>query len=404
MTTPSIDDFDLRALPRSFYDDPYPTYAALRSASPVHRLPDGSYFLTRYADLEHVYRDTTMFSSDKKVEFRPKFGDSLLYEHHTTSLVFNDPPLHTRVRKIIAGALTPRAIAAMEPGLQGVVDRLLDKIEARGSVDLIAEFAAVIPVEIIGNLLGVPHDEREPLRGWSLAILSALEPAPSPAVLQIGNQAVRDFLVYLKGLVADRRRHPGESANDVLTRLLGPEHDAAQLTETELLQNCIFILNAGHETTTNLIGNGLQLLIDWPDQRRALLENPQLITTAIEEFLRFESSNQLGNRRTTAATRVGGHDLAPGTLLNLCIGAANRDPEKFEAPERLDLARQPNRHLAFGSGPHLCIGVNLARLEGRVAIGRFLSRFPRYRPAGPPVRGGRARFRGFLSQPINVGG
>ncbi len=398
----NIEDFDLRALPRSFYDDPYPTYAALRSASPVHRLPDGSLFLTRYADLEHVYRDTTTFSSDKKIEFLPKFGDSPLYEHHTSSLVFNDPPLHTRVRKIIAGALTPRAIAAMEPGLNALVDGLLDRMESKRSVDLITEFAAVIPVEIIGNLLGVPHDEREPLRGWSLAILGALEPSPTPAMLQAGNQAVRDFLAYLKTLIAERRRHPGESGNDVLTRLLGQAHDAAQLTETELLQNCIFILNAGHETTTNLISNGLQLLLDWPDQRQALLENPQLLKTAIEEFLRFESSNQLGNRRTTVVTQLGGRDLPAGTQLNLCIGAANRDPEQFEVPERLNLARAPNRHLAFGSGAHLCIGVNLARLEGRVAVGRFVSRFPRYRPAGVPVRGGRARFRGFLSLPIEV--
>jgi cytochrome P450 len=398
----NIDDFDLRALPRTFYDDPYPTYAALRSASPVHRMPDGSLFLTRYADLEHVYRETTTFSSDKRIEFRPKFGDSPLYEHHTSSLVFNDPPLHTRVRKIIAGALTPRAIAAMEPGLHTLVDRLLDRIESKGSVDLISEFAAAIPVEIIGNLLGVPHDEREALRGWSLAILSALEPAPTPGMLQAGNQAVRDFLAYLTRLVADRRRHRGEYANDVLTRLLGEAHDAAQLTETELLQNCIFILNAGHETTTNLIGNGLQLLTDWPDQRQALLENPQLIKSAIEEFLRFESSNQLGNRRSTVATQLAGHDLPAGTQVNLCIGAANRDPEQFESPDRLDLARTPNRHLAFGTGAHLCIGVNLARLEGRVAIGRFLTRFPRYRPAGTPVRGGRARFRGFLSIPMEV--
>jgi cytochrome P450 len=398
----NIDDFDLRALPQSFYDDPYATYSALRSASPVHRLPDGSFFLTRYADLDHVYRDTTTFSSDKKVEFKPKFGDSPLYEHHTTSLVFNDPPLHTRVRKIIAGSLTPRAIADMEPGLIAVVDRLLDGIESKGSADLITEFAAVIPVEIIGNLLGVPHQERGPLRGWSLAILGALEPAPTPAMLQVGNQAVRDFIIYLKRLVADRRGNPGDPAQDVLTRLLSQEQDGMQLTETELLQNCIFILNAGHETTTNLISNGLQLLIEWPDQRRALLENPDLIKSAVEEFLRFESSNQLGNRRTTIDTQLGGLGLPAGTQLNLCIGAANRDPEQFEDPDRLDLARKPNRHLAFGSGPHQCVGVNLARLEGKVAISRFINRFPDYRPAGIAVRGARARFRGFKAIPIAV--
>jgi cytochrome P450 len=221
-------------------------------------------------------------------------------------------------------------------------------------------------------------------------------------MLETGNQAVRDFVLYLERLVADRRRHPGEAAKDVLTRLLGQDRDGEKLTEAELLQNCIFILNAGHETTTNLIGNGLQLLIEWPDQRCALLQNPELIKTAVEEFLRFESSNQLGNRRTTADTRLGGVDLPAGSQLNLCIGAANRDPEQFDAPDRLNIARAPNRHLAFASGAHLCIGVNLARLEGKVAIGRFVSRFPLYRPAGTALRGGRARFRGFSTIPVAV--
>jgi cytochrome P450 len=403
----TAEDFDLRMLPQSFYDDPYPVYALLRSVSPVHRLPDGSLFLTRYTDLERVYRDTATFSSDKKIEFKPKFGESPLYEHHTTSLVFNDPPLHTRVRKIIAGALTPRAIADMEPSLIAVIDRLLERIAAKGKVDLIAEFASAIPVEVIGNLLGVPHEERKPLRGWSLAILGALEPAPTPAMLQCGNQAVTDFVDYLKGLVADRRRNPGDPAKDVLTRLIGQSQDGAQdgsqLTATELLQNWIVILNAGHETTTNLISNGLQLLIEWPDQRRALLKDPALIGTAVEEFLRFESSNQLGNRRTSIDTQLGGVSLSAGTQLNLCIGAANRDPDQFADPDRLDLARKPNRHLAFGSGTHQCVGVNLARLEGRVAISRFIERFPHYRPSGAPVRGRRARFRGFVAIPIEVG-
>ncbi len=398
----NIDDFDLRSLPGSFYDDPYPTYAALRAVSPVHRLPDRSLFLTRYADLEHIYRDTRTFSSDKRIEFKPKFGDSPLYEHHTTSLVFNDPPLHTRVRKIVAGALTPRAVAEMEPGLLAAVDSLLDLIEGKVCADLIADFASVIPVEIIGNLLAIPHEQRQPLRAWSRAILGALEPAPTSAMIDAGNHAVLEFRAYLGGLVADRRRHPGDPARDVLTRLLEHAEDGSRLTETELLQNCIFILNAGHETTTNLIGNGLQLLIEWPAQRRSLLQSPDLIKTAVEEFLRFESSNQLGNRRTTVDTQLGGISVPAGTLLNLCIGAANRDPAQFEDPDELRLDRRPNRHLAFGSGPHLCLGVNLARLEAKVAISRFLDRFPHYRPTAPPVRGGRARFRGFLAIPIEI--
>jgi cytochrome P450 len=365
-------------------------------------MADGSYFLTRYRDLEAIYRDTATFSSDKKVEFKPKFGDSLLFEHHTTSLVFNDPPLHTRVRKIIAGALTPRAITDMEPALQKLVGHLLDQMEDKGEVDLIADFACAIPVEVIGNLLDVPHEEREPLRGWSLAILGALEPAISPEAFEAGNSAVREFLGYLQILVDARRARPGDPQKDVLTRLLGEERDGSRLTETELLQNCIFILNAGHETTTNLIGNACQLLVEWPGARELLISEPDHIKTAIEEFLRFESPNQLGNRRAVQEVELSGVTLPAGAQLTLCIGAANRDPEQFENPDTLDITRKPNRHLAFASGAHQCAGMNLARLEAKVAISSLLARFPAYSPAGTPVRGMRARFRGFASLPMRM--
>lgn len=396
----AVSDFDLRHLPASFYDDPYPTYRALRESSPVHHLPDGSWFLTRYADLDRIYRDTALFTSDKSIEFRPKFGDSLLYAHHTTSLVFNDAPYHTRVRRIIAGALTPRAIAAIEPDLTLLVDRLLDAMAARGSVDLIADFAAAIPIEVIGNLLDVPHDEREPLRDWSLAILGALEPAITPAQFAAGNEAVAGFLDYLRVLIARRRTAPGDPNTDLLTRLMAAEGDGSRLSEEELMQNCIFILNAGHETTTNLIGNGLQLLIEWSQERQRLLDDPALVAPAVEEFLRFDSSNQLGNRTAAADVEIGGMHVPAGSSLTLCIGAANRDPDQFDDPDRLDIARRPNRHLAFATGAHQCAGMNVARMEARVAIARFLARFPDYRPDGTPVRGGRARFRGFQTLPV----
>jgi cytochrome P450 len=397
-----VDSFDLRALPDEFYDDPYPIYRELQRSDPVRRMPDDSLFITRHADLVAVYRDAATFSSDKRREFTPKFGaGSPLLQHHTTSLVFNDAPLHTSVRKLIVGALTVRAIAAMEPALVRLVDGLLDAAEARGTIDAIDDFAAAIPVEVIGNLLDVPHAERAPLRGWSLAILGALEPALSEQQMARGNQAVREFVDYLRLLVAERRRRPGDPSKDVLTRLIAGEAEE-RLDETTLLQNCIFILNAGHETTTNLIGNALAALLQFPDQRDRLLAEPELIRTAIEEFLRFESSNQLGNRIAMAATAIGGVAVAPGTQVTLCIGAANRDPAVFAEADRLDLGRDPNRHLAFGLGVHQCAGLTLARLEARVAIQRFVTRFPRYEPAGPPIRGGRARFRGFLALPMRV--
>ena len=403
--------FDLATLPPGFFADPYPTYDALQRFAPVKRLRDGSIFLTRWADLDQVYKQPLLYSSDKQQEFGPKFGTgSLLYQHHTSSLVFNDPPLHTRVRRLIAGALTPRAIAGMAPGLERLVDGLLDAMAAReaagGRVDLIDDYASAIPIEIIGNLLDVPHAEREPLRAWSLAILGALEPLPSAEVQARGNAALAEFMAYLDGLIAARRARPGDPAHDVLTRLINgePDDDGRRqcLLHHELVHNCVFLLNAGHETTTNLIGNALVTLLQHPPQRARLQADPALVRSTVEEMLRFESSNQLGNRITTQAVELGGVALPAGTRVTLCIGAANRDPARFADPQALDLARSPNKHLAFAAGIHMCLGANLARLEGSVAIGGFLRRFPQAQLAGEPVRGGRVRFRGWLHAPLRL--
>jgi len=421
---------DLRALPADFLNNPYPVYAALRETEPFKRMSDGSYFLTRHADLVAVYRDAKVFSSDKQVEFGPKYnhapfneppfttagGVAPLFEHHTNSLVFNDAPRHTRVRRLIMGALTRRAIEAMEPGLVQLVDGLLDRLQERGGGDLIEDFASAIPVEIIGNLLDVPHADREPLRGWSLAILGALEPALTPEQEALGNRSVNEFLAYLRELVAQRRQHPGDPEHDVLTRLIQGEKDGETsgdaLSEVELLQNCVFLLNAGHETTTNLIGNALITLQEWPEQLKQLQadlnaatsedDRAHILGLAVDEFLRFESSNQLGNRRALQATQVNGVDLPAGALVTLCIGAANRDPAVYDQPEQLNLRRTGNKHLAFGFGVHQCAGLSLARLEGRIAIGRFLQRFPDYQLTQTPLRGGRARFRGFLNAPFHT--
>ena len=401
----SLAGFDLRALQDDFYADPYPYYDTLRREAPVRLMPDGSYLLTRFKDCEAVYKDTTLFSSDKREEFKPKFGDTLVYEHHTTSLVFNDPPLHTKVRKLMLGALNAKAIAAMEPGLIALVADLLTRMaekEASGrTVDLIADFAAAIPVEIIGNLLDIPHAERGPLRDWSLKILGALEPTISPEQLAETDKAVRDFLSFLEALVSDRKKNPGDPQSDVLTRLLG-DIDGERLTHKELLQNCIFILNAGHETTTNLIANGLVTLARWPAEKARLIANPELTRSAVEEVLRFESSNQLGNRATTADTEIDGIAMPKGTRITLCIGAANRDPEAFPEPHQFRIDRAPNRHLAFASGPHQCAGLALARLEGKVALEMLLQRNPDYQLAGAPERSRRARFRGFNRIPVRL--
>ncbi len=394
--------FTLANPPADFVDDPYRYYALLRTHDPVHELAPGQVLLTRYDDVTAVYRDPRA-SSDKKLEFKPKFGDSSLYEHHTTSLVFSDPPLHTRVRRLIMGALNQRAIVRMEQGVNALVESLLQAMSSQREVDLVEAFAAQIPVEVIGNLLAVPREERGPLRAWSLAILSALEPAPSAEVLQQGNRAVEEFLSYLRSLVAARRARLGDPDSDVLTRLILGEGEGERLTEKELLHNCIFLLNAGHETTTNLIGNGIHALMRHRDQLERLLAEPALLTTAVEELLRFESPLQLNNRMTTAPMSIGGRVFPAGTFFTLGVGAANRDPQQFAHPDRLDVAREPNRHIAFGHGSHACAGMNVARLEARIAIGRLLARFPHIEPAGTPQRDRRVRFRGLRSLPVRLG-
>lgn len=390
--------FDLARLPDSFYDDPYPTYRLLREHEPVKRLPGGGVFLSRHADLARVYHDTATFSSDKRREFGAKYGTaSRLFRHHTTSLVFNDAPYHARVRRTILGALIPRALAPLGPKLAVLVDRLLESTAERQTIDGIADFAAAIPVEVIGDLLLVPDADRAPLRGWSLAILGALEPVLSEEAFARGERALAEFHAYLRGVIAERRARPGDPARDVLTRLIASEEP---LSDDELVENCVFLLNAGHETTTNLIGNALELFARFPDERRRVLDDPALLRSAIEEVLRYESSNQLGNRLAVRDCEIGGVEIAEGTFVTLGIGAANRDAAVFEGPDRFDAARRPNPHLAFAAGPHQCAGMNLARMEATIALEGFLKRFPGYTLAGPPTRARRARFRGFTTLPI----
>jgi cytochrome P450 len=404
--TPDFDltTFNLAAPPAGFIADPYPLYAALRRERPVHEMAPGSWLLTRWDDVDAVYR-APQASSDKRREFGPKLGlGTPIYQHHTTSLVFNDPPLHTRVRRLLMGALNQRAIQRMAPGVERLVEGLLDALPGQPWPDLIGHFAAEIPVEVIGNLLEVPHAQRAPLRGWSLAILSALEPAPGAAVLARANAATTDFLACLRGLVAERRAHPGDPEVDVLTRLIQGEVGGERLSEAELLHNCIFLLNAGHETTTNLIGNGVHALLTQPGAwARLVAGSPAILPTAVEELLRFEPPLQLNNRQLTAPLTLRDSTLPEGAFVTLALGAANRDPAQFDSPDALRLDRNPNKHLAFGHGAHACAGMNVARLEARIAFGALARRYPKLRLAGEPVRDARIRFRGFTRLPVDLG-
>ena len=227
-----IRGFDLGRLSQAFLNDPYPTYAALRGRAPIHRLPDGSFFLTRYDDVAQVYRDTSTWSSDKKIDFRPAFADSLLYEHHTTSLVFNDPPVHTRVRKLLAPVFTPRALKAIEPRIEALVDRLLDNAAQAGVIDLIDDFAAAIPMQLVGDLLGVPQGERSPLRKWSLTILGALEPVLKREQFDAGVSSVAEFKAVFGQAHRPAERNAGsESAGKSCPSLINASEFAGDATD-----------------------------------------------------------------------------------------------------------------------------------------------------------------------------
>lgn len=398
-----VSSFDLNAIGPEFIDNPYPVLRALRERAPVHVNPDGSVFLTRHADVQRVYQSRTMLS-DKTVEFGRKFGPGPLLTHHTTSLIFNDPPYHTVVRKLLASAFTPRKLAVFEGLIDGIVARLIDRVADLREMDLIDQFAKVLPTEIISFMLGVPPEHRAQLRGYSLAILGALDPVVTPERLAEGNAAVTEFTGILTEIIAHRRANPDRALEgEVLESLIFGEIDGRRLTEEELMQNCIFLLNAGHETTTSMVGNAIGMLLANPDQLRRLQADPGLIDTTVEEALRVESPLQIGNRLASEDLDLGDAVIRAGTYIHTSIAGANRDPAVFADPETVDIGRTPNRHLAFATGIHVCLGATLARIEGRIAIGQLVRRFPKLALAGVPRRVPLARFRGWAELPIRVG-
>ena len=288
----------------------------------------------------------------------------------------------------------------MAPSLIKLVHHLIDEIEEKQHFDLMDDFASVIPIEVIGNLLNIAPADRAPLRAWSAAILGALEFGRDTARIDEGNRAVEEFVAFLKILIAKRRA--AASGDDIVSRLLRYESDAFRLSEAQVYHQCIFLLNAGHETTTNLIGNGIYLLMHDDAARTDLQRHTELIDTAVEEFLRFEPPVQLGNRITTQDVTFDDIKLEAGTTLTLCIGGANRDPAVFDSPESLNIRRNPNPQLAFAGGIHACAGMAVARLEAKIAISNLLHRCPSLTLNGVAVRSKRTRFRGFETLPMRI--
>ena len=395
-------DFDLNAISPSFIENPYPTIDILRQESPVHENPDGSVYLTRYQDCLAVYRSRDMLS-DKNEAFGEKFGQCPLLEHHTTSLIFNDPPYHTVVRKLISGAFTPRKLREMEALIETIVDDLLDTIAEQNTIDMVADFGTILPTEIISFMLGIPKEFRQKLRGYSISILGALDPVVSNERMHAGNQAVSEFSDILNDLINFRRENPDSAQQgEVLESLIFGEHEGRKLDQKELIQNCIFLLNAGHETTTSLVSNSVSLFLDHPAQHRKLLNDPTLIDGAVEECLRVESPLQIGNRQGATDFTFGDHRISKGTYIHTSIAGANRDPSVFADPHKFDIERKNNKHIAFITGIHVCLGATLARMEGRIALGKLLTRFPNMQRDGDAERLPLARFRGFTRLPVKL--
>ena len=397
----NIESFDLYNPPTDFIDNVYKYYKLLREKSPIHKNPDGSYVLTSYKEIVSVYRNFKIWSSDKKTEFGAKFGESPLFEHHTTSVVFVDPPDHTRIRKIFQQAFTPKSIRGLEKDIIKLVDSYLITMHEKKKFDFVSDFSFRLPVDVVCSVLGIPSEDRGLIRDWAHKILGALEPKLTPKQLDEGSTAVVNFKQYLKDQIRFRKNHKDiNKAHEILSLLI--EAEGLELSETELLHQCIFMLNAGHETSTNMLSHGLNELINHGDQFELLQKEPQRIDTAIDEILRFQPPIQINNRRCLETTMLEDVTIPEGTPVHMIIAGANRDPSQFFEPEIFDISRSPNRHLSFGLGIHICAGINLARLEAKVAFLRLMSSFKEINLLKKPNIAKRIRFREIKEMQVEV--
>lgn len=369
-------DAQARLLAPAAMDDPYPLYHQLRTNAPI-RWDGATWVLTRYADVLAVLRDPRARAAriDPDPAWLEQTGLAPLFTTHARMMLFTDPPDHTRLRGLVNTAFTPRVVEGLRSRITALVDELIDRIAAAGHTDLIQDLAYPLPVTVIAELLGVPTTMREQFRRWSdgLATFIGGSSAPEMQTFMHAQRCVLELSDYLRGEIAARRQQPRA---DLLTALVQAEAAGDRLSSEELIANAILLLVAGHETTTNLIGNGMLALLRHPDQHRRLVEQPELIGSAVEELLRYDSPVQATSRIMADDLELDGQRIRRGQHVTLLIGAANRDPAQFPDPDRLDITRQPNRHLSFAHGPHFCLGAPLARLEAQIAIGRLLQRLP----------------------------
>lgn len=386
--------------------NPYPFYAQLQSQDPVHWDEDmGFWVLTRYADVASAYNDSRfsraqglMGGFQRLPESEQRIAEPV-YHAFSKTMPYADPPYHTRLRGLVNKAFTPRVVEQMRPHIQRIVDDLLEAVQARGQMDVIHDLAYPLPIIVIAEMLGLPAEERQRFKGWSDDLFAVLGTVRhSPNLMEKASQSLGEMTDYVTALGQERRLQPQE---DLLTALVTVVEAGERLTQAELVANVGVLLAAGHETTANLIGNGVLALLQNPEQMQMLRENPALVTAAVEEMLRYDNPVQIVYRSAIEDVEMDGQRIGKGQLVNMVLGAANRDPAQFSEPDRFDVTRDEGRHVGLGLGIHFCLGAPLARLEGQIAFTTWLRRFPQLRLATDTLEWQEhPTFRGLKSLPV----
>jgi cytochrome P450 len=379
-------NFEALLVSPEFVANPYPVLDRLRAEEPVYWSDGiGGWLLTRYDDILVSFRQTTHYSNEnrlgKAVEYLPpeKRANFKPFEDHyaTKGLLHSDPPDHTRLRALVTREFTVTIVEKMRPRIQEVVDGLLDAAEERGHMDVIPDLAAALPVAVIAEIIGVPPEDRYLIRKWTDDILRFQGVnKPSEVDLSRAQDALIEIRAYIKGMIEERRRQP---RGDLMGKFVAAESEGQRLSQAELINTCVTLFTAGHETTLSLISNTIYTLLANPDQYRLLRKNPELLESTIEESLRYESPVSRQTRLMKDDTELAGKKLKKGEIVFQMLNSANRDPGYFTEPNKFDIQRQKNKHIAFGQGIHFCVGAALSRTEGVIAVGSAMKRFPNLR-------------------------
>lgn len=374
-----------------FVADPYPAYARLRAEGRAHWFePSRQWLIPHFADVSALLRDRRLGRTYLHRFTHEEFGRTAPPPEHEPFTTLNgnglldlEAPDHTRIRRLVSKAFTPRTVERLTPTVQRLAGELVERLVAEGGGDLIATVAEPLPVAVIAEMLGIPAADRHLLRPWSADIVGMFELNPSEEAARRAVRASEEFSAYLRELIAERRKAPGE---DLISALIAAHDEGDRLTEQEMVSTCVLLLNAGHEATVNTTGNGWWTLFQHPEQLAELRAAPEeLLPTAIEELLRFDTPLQMFERWVLDDIEVGGTVIPRGSEVALLFGSANRDPERFPDPDRLDLSRADNPHITFGAGIHYCLGAPLARIELAASFTALLRRAPRLELAAEPA-------------------